>query len=350
IDLQFEEAGVFAPELDADERIESGGEIREFDLGAADLNSVFAPWAERDEAEVGVARAAEALEAARTALARGEYDRAATEAGRALAPGAARGEALLLLGDIFLRQGLAGEALERFLAARDEAASGGRGRQARATALLGVGRALALLARWEESAEAMVELLEANPDAGEARRLLGEAQLRSGDARAAATTLAKATSFASQDARVWTLLGEATLEAGDPVGAESAFRTALEVDPDATSPRLGLARLFIEGGRADEAASMLRKALNLLPSYGDAALALAALEMKRDRPRLAIDVLADLLTADPYHLDGLFLLGRALEQAGQREAAAVAFQRVLRLDPQRRHAAQALARLERTAV
>ena len=53
----------------------------------------------------------------------------------------------------------------------------------------------------------------------------------------------------------------------------------------------------------------------------------------------------DLLTVDPYHLDGLVLLGEVLEQSGRGADAARAYERVLRFDPGRSPALTGLRRV-----
>jgi hypothetical protein len=75
------------------------------------------------------------LALARDYVSKGLMDLAASEAARAVQRGADRGDAAVLLGDIFARRGLHGEALERYREARalDEA---------RPDALLGEVRAL----------------------------------------------------------------------------------------------------------------------------------------------------------------------------------------------------------------
>jgi tetratricopeptide (TPR) repeat protein len=74
------------------------------------------------------------------------------------------------------------------------------------------------------------------------------------------------------------------------------------------------------------------RALDLLPTYGAAALALADLIRRTESPRAAIPVLVGLLEADPYELEALTALGRALLEDGRTNQALEAFTRVLRFD------------------
>jgi tetratricopeptide (TPR) repeat protein len=89
----------------------------------------------------------------------------------------------------------------------------------------------------------------------------------------------------------------------------------------------------MSAGKLEEAAAALRSALDIIPSYGDAAFALVELEQGRGQLRAALHVLVDLLTLDPYNLEGLIKLGEVLERAGRWPEAARAYQRVLHFDP-----------------
>src|SRR5690606_36032646 len=117
IDLQFEHAGMNAPELEVAERVASGAGVESFQFDSVELDGLFAEF---EGAAAGRSRAGsdealrDSLVAAREAAERGEYDTAGAEAVRAAASGSESAEVLLLLGDVYLGQGLAGEALERY--------------------------------------------------------------------------------------------------------------------------------------------------------------------------------------------------------------------------------------------
>jgi tetratricopeptide (TPR) repeat protein len=92
----------------------------------------------------------------------------------------------------------------------------------------------------------------------------------------------------------------------------------------------------LEEERHDWAAARAayERALDLLPTYGAAALALADLLRRIESPQAAVPVLVDLLEADPYELEALTALGRALLEDGRTVQALEAFARVLRFDPE----------------
>jgi len=72
----------------------------------------------------------------------------------------------------------------------------------------------------------------------------------------------------------------------------------------------------------------------VLPTFHEAALALADLLRRTGRTRFAIIRLADMLEQDPYDLEALLLLGRALIDDKRNDAALEAFRRALKFDPE----------------
>ena len=116
--------------------------------------------------------------------------------------------------------------------------------------------------------------------------------------------------------------------------ALAASNAALQLDPS-------LVRVWFELGALEEERQQLdrrralayERALDLLPTYSEAALALADLLRRTDTPQAAIAPLVALLEADPYELEALTLLGRALLEDGRTDQALEAFERVLRFDP-----------------
>src|SRR5256885_10608451 len=104
-------------------------------------------------------------------------DVAAAEAVRAVQRGADRGDAAVLLGDIFARRGLHGEALDRYREARALAPQ-------RADALLGEVKALFALggARAQEARGLAEQLLGLTPDDVEALVAVAKGRAAAGDA------------------------------------------------------------------------------------------------------------------------------------------------------------------------
>jgi tetratricopeptide (TPR) repeat protein len=347
IDLQFEEASVLAPELDTAQRVMApGGEsIAQFEFNADSLDAALdaaMPKAAEPAAQGAAASSADAgnavLEGARALFAQGKLDAANEQAQRALHVGADRREFLLLQGDIYVRRGLAGEAVERFTAvlaevtARSDVGSDATQSLVR-RALSGAAGCFIELGRMAEAVEAAERLCAMVPNDGAALRLLGRALARVNDHQRAIQVLEQARRVEGESASLLAELGGAYLGAQQLEQAEQALRGAGKLDDFAIGARVLLARLLAHTDRVAEAERELRAALDLLPSHGEAAFALAELERSRGRLDEAINVMADLLTVDPYHLDALVRLGELLAENGRTDHARLAWQRVLSFDP-----------------
>src|SRR2546427_4318901 len=159
IDLQYERATIgIAPEISADVRADTIGEDFAFDQRLVD--NIFQELAPAPAAEPPVAKSADdPLALARDYVSKGLMDVAAAEAVRAVQRGADRGDAAVLLGDIFARRGLHGAALDRYREARSL-------EPRRADARLGEVKALFALggARAEEARGLAEHLLTLTPD------------------------------------------------------------------------------------------------------------------------------------------------------------------------------------------
>src|SRR5207244_6400786 len=164
------------------------------------------------------------LALARDYVSKGLMDVAAAEAVRAVQRGADRAEAAVLLGDIFARRGLHGEALERYREARGLAPD-------RPDARLGEVKALFALGRTVEAAALAEELLPLAPDDVEALVAAARGRAATGDAAGALTALTQAQTRAPARADLHKLQGDVALKVGDKSGALAAYRGALELDP-----------------------------------------------------------------------------------------------------------------------
>src|SRR5207249_1969270 len=134
----------------------------------------------------------------------------------------------------------------------------------------------------------------------------------------------------------------------------------LQLAPEDVEALVAAARARAAAGDAAGALTALQdaqrayeQALDQLPTFHEAALALADLLRRTGRARAAIIRLADQLEQDPYDLDALLLLGRALLDDKRTDASVEAFRRVLKFDPEHMgalfHLGVALARVHRYA-
>lgn len=337
IDVQFEAGSLPAPQTPEQERVRYGTPVSDFDFEPAALDQAFEALRGPSREPVRREELDQVMAAARVAMERGKLRAAADRAARAAALAPGEPETLLLQGEVLLRQGLAGEALERFQAA---AAAGGEdgvgGHEGAARALLELGRV-----------QEAVAAATAARAAGGTPALLARALLAAGHPERATPVFEALLAEREGDpgAGVLAGYGEALLEVGRPRDAEVAFRRALEV-AQGVAARVGLARALTALGDERAAAAEYREALRVLPSHTPAALGLAELEWRVGRRGEAVGALVDLLTVDPTAVEALVRLGSALSELGRTEQAERAFRRALVLEPGHRDALRALAAVE----
>lgn len=105
-----------------------------------------------------------------------------------------------------------------------------------------------------------------DPWSGDARFLLGVAEMERGNAAIAAGCFARSEALApSTSAKV--ALGNALWISGDREGAIAAYKQALSAHPASVRAHANLASVLLEQGRIDEAEAHLRAARQLLPNH-----------------------------------------------------------------------------------
>jgi tetratricopeptide (TPR) repeat protein len=321
-----------------------GGEqlAGEFAFDPEALEQLFtdlAPSARPAPAEVS---ADDPLALARDYVAKGLLELATAELGRARARGADPGRVATLMGDIFARRGLHGEALERFRDARAALPDDG-------DALLGEIRSLAALDRGAEAVELAARLERLRPRDPEALVACARAHLAVDDERSALRLVRHALEVAPGRPELYQLQATIASRMGDTDAALEACQLALRIDA-------GLVQVWRELGGLEEtrenwtaARAAYERALQLLPTYSPAQLSLGDLLRRTESPRVAVSFLVPVLETDPYDFDALALLGRALLDDGRTGRALEAFDRVLRFVPDHLlalfHRAAALARV-----
>jgi tetratricopeptide (TPR) repeat protein len=326
IDLEYEDPELsIAPDLGGIERTTEA--VEDFAFDPRLLDSLFTELTPTPASAQAVPAESDPYAMAADYLTKGLYDRAAAEASRALQRGGSRAEGLTLLGDTFARQGLHGEALERYREARAESASFRR-------ALIGEARALLALGRGIEARPVAEELYAASREDVDIVMLVGSARAEAGDPAAALEALEHARRIAPARSDVHKKIGDILRSLGQDDSAIGAYRHALELDPDFAVVRYELARLLAAKGQTREAESELLAALDAVPTYAEATLELARIRRRTGAAREALELLIELLQRDPYHFDALLALGETLFELGRKSDAATAFRRVRRFDPE----------------
>lgn len=322
IDLQYEDPHIaVVPEISADVTTELAPQSITFDPSL--LNNLFA---ELDQPASGTERrAGDSFALARDYLQKGLLELAAAETNRALGRGADRTEAQVLLGEIYSKRGLHGEALERYRAARETG-------EDRSDAVLGEVRQLIALGRGAEALADAEILATSDPEDVDVLIALAQARQAAADPAGALQVLTQAREQAPQRPELLKLEGDVAVAMGDLEQAEAAYRGALELDPRFVQVHVALGALYERREDPDAAEAAYRGALGVLPTFSDAALALAGLHRRRGQPRAAVNLLVDVLAADPADVDALQALGQALLDDGRLDDGGAAFDRLLAHD------------------
>ncbi|MGF1466256.1 MAG: tetratricopeptide repeat protein [Sandaracinaceae bacterium] len=154
-----------------------------------------------------------------------------------------RGEAALLVGARPVVETASGE-VDAFLEAQEAPSVELRALRIRLGVALGEASSLLAEAR---------RLAREAPGDADAARALGEAALRTQDARTANGALEEAVAAAPERADLHYLLGRARRLAGQPEEAEGSLRRALELSPSHLEAKLALGNLLVDTGRYEAA-------------------------------------------------------------------------------------------------
>ena len=327
MDFEFEDPDVsIQPDFGSERKGDTS--IAEFSFDPASLDGLFTELAPQHNSTPRGTRSYDSSPFAMATdyLSKGLLDRASAEIGRVIARGGPSAEGTALQAEVFARQGLYGEALERFREAQRFDASN-------VPARIGEVRCLIRLGRPAEARPIAERLVCEQPEDVETLMLAASACADTGSPASALALLSDARRAAPDRPDVLQRTGDVSRMIGDVDGAIEAYRLALGLDEGFVIVRVQLARLLEAKGDNVGAEHELRLALDALPTYAEAALDLAALCRRLDRHPESLDLLIDLLHRDAYHFDALIALGDTLAAMGRTADALHAFERVTRFDP-----------------
>ncbi|MDR2838691.1 MAG: PEP-CTERM system TPR-repeat protein PrsT [Azonexus sp.] len=152
--------------------------------------------------------------------------------------------------------------------------------------------------------------LQADPNLGEARFLLGQALLNSGDAAGAAVELQKALDLKFPAGQTVPLLAQALLASGQAKKLVEQFGASQLDDQTAqASLKTSLSQAHILQGQRDLAQNELAAALAAKPDYAPAQLATARLKAASGDIDGAVAIVDQVLAAAPKNPDALLLAG-----------------------------------------
>ncbi|MFN2326907.1 MAG: tetratricopeptide repeat protein, partial [Gemmatimonadales bacterium] len=218
-------------------------------------------------------------------LGKGLLELATAEVNRAVSRGADRGLATSLLGEIYARRGLHGEALERFRSARESHPDDPR-------TLLGEASALLALSRFSEALSVADQLVGVTPRAPEARVTRARARLATGDAAGASIDIEAAIAEAPGRPDLLLLQGEVFRAVGEPEAALESCRAALAYDARLAPAWMTIAEVEEARGQEGPAREALEQVLRILPVHAGATMRLAELLCRTERPGQAVTRLA----------------------------------------------------------
>ena len=115
--------------------------------------------------------------------------------------------------------------------------------------------------------------------------------------------------------------------------------------PEAIEPLLVLGQIYAGQQRYADAEAAFRQVVTLRPRLADARLWLVRVALDQQQTQKALALLDEALRISPDNVVYLLRLGDVRRAAGDARGAAVAYRRVLALDPQNSAAAQALESL-----
>ncbi|UMR29334.1 PEP-CTERM system TPR-repeat protein PrsT [Massilia sp. MB5] len=192
---------------------------------------------------------------------------------------------------------------------------------------------------------AMIELknlLQQNPRQADARLLLGEVYLDTGEAASAEKELRRAQQLGLAAAAVQPALGRALLMQGryDQLLAEIAL------DPARPLSAVLRGHALLAQRHTEQAAALYAQALQRQPDLPEALLGQARLALLRQDAAAALRLVEQALRRHPAHLDSLRLQGDLLRDAGRLEAARRSHERILALRPRDAQARIDIAHLQ----
>jgi tetratricopeptide (TPR) repeat protein len=255
-----------------------------------------------------------------------EYQLAAALISRAIRYGGPGARHCKTLAEIFLAQGLNGQAALCYRQALID-------QPADVTLYFGLARALINDSRPAEGAGVLAQAIALQPEAAEGWALLGAAFSLSGQRRDAVDALQHAIRLQPTEARFYFDLGFAFTQLGHTPEAEEAYRKALRQRAHFPEALNNLGNLLRRRGAGEEAAACYRNALAQRPAYDDARYNLGLALQMLDRPEEAESCYRAVVRQLRGHHAAKNNLANTLLETGRTDEALDCYEEAIRLTP-----------------
>jgi putative PEP-CTERM system TPR-repeat lipoprotein len=185
-----------------------------------------------------------------------------------------------------------------------------------------------------KATESLNAALKADPDSAEALLGLTMMELSKQQYKKAIDYAIQATSKAPKNLQAWNLLAESKRAGGDSAGAVEAYSHGLELQPNNIKMRLGRAATYIAMAKMQEA----RQDVDAAKKMGAANVPMvlyteALLDFQAGKLDLAHDNLIKVNNSAPEHVPTLFLLGSIAYQKNENEQAEYYLSKVIGMAP-----------------
>lgn len=169
----------------------------------------------------------------------------------------------------------------------------------------------------------------------EARKVLAQISIRTGNYDKALIFLTSLGGEASTDSSVHNMLGLIALQNGENGQAMGIWKRALNLNPSDISVRMNMGVLYLKYRLLTQARAQFERILKVAPSHQDAKLHLAIIDASRGKNAEAVVVYQDILSKDSTNQLALYNLGVAQKNLNLQDDAVATLKDYIKASPQR---------------
>ena len=174
---------------------------------------------------------------------------------------------------------------------------------------------------WGDALRFWRRTAEVSPNSARALRVYGQALIDRNRFREAIAPLKKSVAIYPVYDYAWVDLGIAQMQSGEAAAAETSLMRALQLNDENAEAHLALGALYMGAERGDLARPHFERAIGLKPTLAEARFNLGTLYLKADLGRLAIAQFRAALRLEPEHGGVHHNLALALHMEGDRQGA-----------------------------